>query len=269
MFEKIIAIAGVPRSGTSWLGQIVDSSPHTAYRFQPLFSYAFKDAIDADSDKKDFQEFFEGIYTSADDFLLQTDKRTEGLYPTFRKAENPQYLAFKTCRYQYLLDKMLRYFENLNLLGIVRHPCATINSWLKNQREFPKGADPRKEWRSGSCRNEGRMEEFFGFYKWREVAHLYLDLAEKYPQQVKVIQYESLVDAPISTAQEVFDFLGLAFFEQTRSFLEACHSVHLESPYAVFKDKAVKDKWQFELDRYIADEIIQGLTGTRLERFLE
>jgi len=269
MFENIVVVAGVPRSGTSWVGQIVDSSPHTAYRFQPLFSYAFKGAVDADSGKKGFQKFFEGIYTSADAFLLQTDKRNDGLYPTFRKMGDPEYLAFKTCRYQYLLDKMLRHFGNLTLLGIVRHPCAVINSWLTNQSEFPEGADPRKEWRSGSCKNEGRMEEFFGFYKWKEVAHLYLDLAEKYPRKVKVIQYENLVDAPISTAQGIFDFLGLAFFEQTRSFLEACHSIHLESPYAVFKDRSVKDNWKSELDRHIAEEIIQDLTGTRLERFLK
>ena len=36
---------GVPRSGTSWFGELFNSSPRVAYRFQPLFSYAFKDAI--------------------------------------------------------------------------------------------------------------------------------------------------------------------------------------------------------------------------------
>ena len=38
-FMKNVAIFGVPRSGTSWLGQIFNSSPMVAYRFQPLFSY--------------------------------------------------------------------------------------------------------------------------------------------------------------------------------------------------------------------------------------
>ena len=41
-FDRIISIHGVPRSGTSWLGQILDSSPKVRYKFQPLFSYAFK-----------------------------------------------------------------------------------------------------------------------------------------------------------------------------------------------------------------------------------
>lgn len=269
MFEKVVVIAGVPRSGTSWVGQIIDSSPRTAYRFQPLFSYAFKDAVGADSSKEDFRKFFEGIYTSTDAFLLQADKREEGLYPTFRKIENPEYLAFKTCRYQYLLDRMLRYSKNLKLLAVVRHPCAVINSWLRNPTEFPRDADPWAEWRTGACKNLGKTENFFGFYKWKEVTHLYLDLAEKYPQQVRIVQYENMVDAPITMAQGIFDFLGLVFFEQTRSFVESCHSVHMESPYAVFKDKSVRDKWQFELDRYIAEEIIRDLADMRLERFLE
>ena len=37
-----VAIHGVPRSGTTWLGSIFDSSPNVIYRNQPLFSYAFK-----------------------------------------------------------------------------------------------------------------------------------------------------------------------------------------------------------------------------------
>ena len=268
MFKNVIVIAGVPRSGTSWLGQIIDSSPNVAYRFQPIFSYAFKDAVNMDSDKRSFQEFFEGIYNSTDDFLLQTDKKEDELYPTFEKTDKPKYLAFKTCRYQYLLSKMLEYFGNLKLVGIVRHPCAAINSWLKNSREFPKDTDPRKEWRFGSCRNKGRPEEFFGFYKWKEVSHLYLDLREKYPEQVWIVRYEELVDNPLLITKDIFNFIGLEFTEQTATFLKDCHAVHLESPYAVFKDKSVKDSWKSDLDPYIANEIIQSLQGTRLGRFL-
>ena len=267
-FKHIVVIAGVPRSGTSWLGEIINSSPDVAYRFQPIFSYAFKDAVNIESSKEDYEHFFSGIYESSDDFLNQTDKRIAGIYPTFDKKKHPQYLAFKTCRYQYLITKMLHYFENLKLIGIIRHPCGVINSWLKNPREFPQDADPRKEWRFGSCKNKGRSEEFFGFYKWKEVAHLYLDLKEKYPNQVLIIKYESLVYHPTGMSKSVFDFTGLKFTQQTRSFLTACNAVHKESPYAVYKNKSVKDNWRSELDPYISSEIIQEIEGTRLDRFL-
>jgi len=268
MFKHVIVIAGVPRSGTSWIGEIIDSSPDVAYRFQPIFSYAFKDAVNEDSTKEDYEHFFDGIYESSDEFLLQTDKREAGLYPTFNKKDNPKCLAFKTCRYQYLLSKMLQYFENLKILGIIRHPCGVINSWLSNPKEFPQEADPRKEWRFGLCKNKGRPEEFFGFYKWKEVAHLYLDFRAKNPHRVYVVRYEELVDNPILVSKNAFDFLGLEFTEQTQSFLNTCHSFHKESPYSVFRNKSVKDRWQSELDPYIADEIMRDIQGSELERFL-
>lgn len=46
---KPIAIFGVPRSGTSWLGQLFNSSERVAYRYQPLFSYAFKGRLNENS----------------------------------------------------------------------------------------------------------------------------------------------------------------------------------------------------------------------------
>jgi Sulfotransferase domain len=268
VFKNVIVIAGVPRSGTSWLGEIVNSSADVAYRFQPIFSYAFKDVVNIESSREDYENFFKGIYESSDDFLLQKDKRDSGIYPVFNKKNDPSFLAFKTCRYQYLLRRMLYYFDNVKLLGIVRHPCGAINSWLKNQKEFPQGADPKKEWRYGSCKNKGREEEFFGFYKWKEVAHLYLDLEDKFSQKVFVIKYEELVDNPLEISRHFFDLVGLEFTEQTKTFLEKCHSVNRDSPYAVFKDKAVKERWQSELDPSVIAEIIEDIKDTRLARFL-
>lgn len=269
MFKQIIVVAGVARSGTSWIGQIIDSSPDVAYRFQPLFSYAFKDAVNEDSTKDEYENFFEGIYKSSDDFLLQTDKRQEKLYPVFNKDSSPSSLGFKENRYQYLLPKMLQYFENFKLLGTIRHPGGVLNSWLKNPKEFPPDADPRKEWRFGNCKNQGKAENFFGYYKWKEVANLYLDLKDKYPDRVYVIQYENLVDNSLSMTKSIFDFLGLEFTEQTRSFLDASHSIHQESPYAVFKDKSVKARWMTELDPHIVNEVLFDLKDTRLEMFLK
>ena len=42
---KRIGLHGVPRSGTSWLGNIFNSSPDLTYKHQPLYSYAFKNYL--------------------------------------------------------------------------------------------------------------------------------------------------------------------------------------------------------------------------------
>jgi len=56
---KKIALHSVPRSGSSWIGQILNSSPKVNYKFQPLFSYAFKGYLDENSSRERIDEFFE------------------------------------------------------------------------------------------------------------------------------------------------------------------------------------------------------------------
>jgi hypothetical protein len=64
-----VAIHGVPRSGTTWLGEIINSSPKTAYRYQPLFSYAHKDFLTNASTKTEINEFFIRLLQCEDDFV--------------------------------------------------------------------------------------------------------------------------------------------------------------------------------------------------------
>ena len=269
MYKNIILIAGAARSGTSWLGQIIDSSPDVAYRFQPLFSYAFKGFLNYDSTNENYIKFVNGIYYSDDNFLLQKDKIESGQYPKFVKKTDPGVLAFKENRYQYLFPKMISLFGNIKMIGIVRHPCAVINSWIANPKEFPPEANVANEWRFGTCKNQGREEEFFGFYKWREVANLYLDLKDKFPHRAYILSYNDLVDNTSRRSEEIFHFLDLEFTKQTENFIAECNSKHIEGPYSVYKNKSVKDKWKKQLNPKIVDEIYFELKGTRLERFLD
>jgi hypothetical protein len=266
--KEIIVIAGAPRSGTSWLAQIIDSCPNVRHRFQPIFSYAFKNAVNQDSTKDDFNQFFTGIYNSDDEFMCRIKEIKEGIYPTFSKNESPKVLAFKNVRYHYLLEKMLQYFDNLKVVGIVRHPCAVINSWITTPREFPADDDPMKEWRYAECRNTG-PEEYWGFEKWKEVSFLFLDLKEKFPEQFYLLKYSDLVDDSIKITKEMFKFLNLEYSDQTNDFLIASHEKHDENSYSVFKDKSVKVKWKGELCEEIQEGIIKDVEGSKLKDFLK
>ncbi len=266
MFKQVIFVAGAARSGTSWLGQIVDSSPRVRFRFQPLFAYAFQGRIDEDSTADQFQELFRDMYRSDDPFLLQKDKREEGIYPKFLKSDAEDFLAFKENRYQYVIEPMLRKSHNMIVVAIVRNPCAVINSWMKNPKEFPPGSSPRAEWRHGSCKNSG-PQDFFGFYKWKELAGLYLDLRRKYPEKVYVVRYEDLVEHPAQQVAEIFSFANLPLEPQTERFVKESTARHDESPYAVYKSSLVAYQWKQELDSYIAAEIQADLKHTRFEQF--
>jgi hypothetical protein len=267
MYRQVVAIFGMPRSGTSWLGQILDSAPNVAYRLEPIFSYAFKNAVDERSSRADYTRFFEGIYESKDDFLLQRDRRGSGFYPIFEKDPAPDFLVFKTTRFHHLLSGMLSLLDDLKVISIVRNPCGAMSSWLHTPGEFPASADPKKEWRYGHCRKTA-IEEFWGFEDWKHVTRLHLTLARQYPERMTIVQYEHLVDNPFDIVPGIFKFLGLTFSVQTRSFLADCHKRNDENSYSVYKDKSVARQWKRELDPEIRDEIVSGIVGTELARFL-
>jgi hypothetical protein len=270
MFDKIVSIAGVARSGTTWLGEILNSSPDVVYRFQPLFSYAFKDRIGVNSTREEYAEFLQDLYKSNDPFLLQTEKREAGILPLFKKVHSPRILTMKNARYHYLLIRFLGYFENLKVLAIVRNPCAVLASWMSIPKEFPVGSDPWSEWRLGTCKNQGRAENFFGFYKWRESTNIFIDLQNIFPDRVRVVRYEDLVKNPTDVTESLFDFCCLDFGDQTRHFLGESIKRHSDDLYSVYKDKNknVKDGWRNRLDTRIVNDIEQELINTRLEIFL-
>ena len=268
MFDKIVSIAGVARSGTTWLGEILNSSPDVAYRFQPLFSYAFKDRVGVNSTREEYAGFLQDLYNSDDPFLLQTEKREAGILPLFKKVYSPQVLAMKNARYHYLLIRFLGYFENLKVLAVVRNPCAVLTSWMSLPKEFPVGSDPWLEWRLGTCKNQNKAENFFGFYKWREAANIFIDLQNISPDRVRVVRYENLVENPTDVAESLFDFCGLDFGDQTRHFLDESIKRYSDNPYSVYKNKSAEDSWRDKLDARIIKDIERELVGTRLEIFL-
>jgi hypothetical protein len=267
--KGVVLIQGAPRSGTSWLGQIFASHPKVAYRYQPLFAYKFKDIIQPDSTKDEIQRFLRDLYDEEEDeFILQTRQQEQGLYPKFQKTGEPELLVIKMIRYHYLITTFLTKIENLKVIGIVRHPCGAINSWLKAPREFKPEWNKLAEWREAPSKNQGRGEEYFGFEKWKEVASMFLDLEEAQPDRFYLVRYEELVENTSSSTAKMFSFVGLEPAESVEKFIARSHSTEIEDPYAVFKKKDVKDRWVSELDPIIREAIFDDVGDTKLSRFL-
>jgi Sulfotransferase family len=259
----------MPRSGTSWLSQIIDSSPEVRFRLSPLFSYEFKNQLNEASSRDEWLHVFQGAYNSDNEFMDQTYRRKAGEYPVFEeKDKEPEYLAIKDTRFHNLTERMLILFDNLKMIAIVRNPCGAIHSWLTSHGEFPSEASPLKEWRTGACRKKG-YGEFWGFDDWKLVTKMHLRLAGKLPEKFLIQRYEKLVDDPLGETKGMFDFLGLEYKKQTDLFLRQCHSTHVANEYAVFKNPCVKDRWHKELRPEIRETIIEELKGTELEVFIK
>lgn len=265
---RVAMLVGMPRSGTSWLSQIVDSSPDVRFRLSPLFSYAFKNAVGVDSPAPAWHRLFRAAYHADDRFMDQTDRRLAGDYPVFTdKRPLPPLLAVKMTRFHHLLRPAMERLPALRTVAIVRHPCGAIHSWLATPGEFPAGADPAEEWRSGRCRKTA-PEEFWGFEDWIRVTRLHLELERDFPGRFLILSYERLVADALGETGRLFRFLGLPLGPSTRAFVHRSQTEPVDHTHAVFKNPAVAERWRGELDPAIRDAIVEELTGTELERFL-
>ncbi len=267
MYKKIFLICGMPRSGTSWVGQIFDSSPDVAFRMEPLFAYRFKNIINDKSSKAEITKFFNDAYLSDDDFILQKENRVKKVYCSFNKKPTAAFLVVKTTRHHNLLERYLKLVDCIEVISIVRHPCAVISSWINTEREFKaKGCTVENDWKSGKCRKDGDGE-FWGFDDWLSVTHQYIELSQKY-SNFKIVKYADLIHGAEDVISKLFIQLSIPYTRQTVDFLRDCHSSHHDDPYSVFKKTDVEDKWKTKLNNAIAQEIIRETIASGLGGFL-
>ena len=266
---ELIGIHGVPRSGTSWLAQIFRSCPSVLLRFQPLFSYAFKGRLTPVSSRDEILDFFDELRDTQDAFVLQKDPNIHVEYPEFEEQLAATHLVYKEVRYNHILRNLTAQVPELKLIGLVRHPCAVIDSWINAPREFKPEWSVDEEWRSGALKNQGRPEECFGFDKWKEVAELFLALEAELPGQVRVVRYADLNADPVRVVEELFAFCGLHFGSETRDFIGESRSRPGSDANSVYRLVRPDDAWRARLPKAIAESIIAELEGGPLARFLE
>lgn len=251
---ETIAIFGAPRSGTSWLGQIFNSHPDVAYRFQPLFSYAFKDRITLNSNRLDIIRFHQDLLETNDGFVLQNFNISGNKIDADFIKKDPTHLVWKEVRYLHLMEKFLKE-SDLKIIGIVRHPCAVLNSWFNAPKEFDPSWNLEEEWRQGEKKNKGRPEEFYGYIKWKEATSSFLELREEFPDRVKLLVYEELSNTTEKLTKELFSFCGLNYAEQTKKFLEKSGSTESKDPYGVYRKAHNPYSWKNLLDKHIIKSV--------------
>lgn len=259
----------MPRSGTSWIGEILNSSPATIYKYQPLFSYAFKGRLTPASTATDIGNFFKDIAKFDDDFLDQRQARAAGCLPIFSK-DQPTHMVYKEVRYHHLLPDLLKHAPQLRLVAVIRNPLSVIASWFSAPREFRHdlGWTVAEEWRHAPSKNQGRPEEFFGFQKWLETTHMFHKLQEIHPDRVRILEYDALAEDLRAEVQRLFHFCGLQVTEQTEEFLKRSTEIEVRGTYSVFRTGGTREKWREVLPPEIAEAIVRETRKAGLGRYL-
>lgn len=262
-----VAIHSVPRSGSSFLGEIFNSSPYVNYKYQPLFSYAFKNYINKNSTKEEIEKFFLEISKSNDPYLLRIDYVKKGLYPDFKKDPTKfSHIVYKEVRYHYILENMLNVHPEVFLIAIIRNPLAVINSFFKAPKEFRSdlGWNRLEEWKYAPKKNQGKKENFFGYVKWKEAAYIFHNLKSKYPNRVFIVKYSDLIKKTMEIVRNIFDFVRLPLTQETKDFITIARTNNNVDPYSVFKIKTKDDDWKRELESEIVKEIFKDLKDDNL-----
>ena len=251
-----IAIHSVPRSGSSWLGSIFDSSPKVAYRFQPLFSFTHKNQLNENSTFEDINIFFRDIFLTKDHFVLQKKEKENKKIPSFDK-KNISHIVYKEVRYHHILENLLDEDLEVKIIGLIRNPFSVISSWLKAPKEFKKelGWKVEEEWRNAPNKNLDKPEEFNGYEKWKEIAFLFLKLQKLYPERFYLLSYEDLLTNRVAEVKKLFKFSGIDYTIQTAQFLNNSSMVNHKDAYSIFKVKTSDTNWKQELPSYITEEI--------------
>lgn len=229
---KRVAIFSVPRSGSSWLGQLINSSENVSYSYQPLFSYKFKDTLDEKSSKDDIIRFFNDISITDDAFI----RGGMGENISFVK-EDITHSVFKEVRYINLIPHLYSTDDEIMFVFLVRSPVDVMSSWVNAPKEFDPSWDIEEELVDASRKNQGKPEEFYGLSKWVEACNIFSSIKDR----AIIIKYEDLVSNTTQEVSSLFSFLGLEFGDQTKKFIEDSTTQHSDDPYSVFKGKRSKN----------------------------
>lgn len=222
------AIFGCPRSGTTWLGQILNSAPTVQFRYQPLFSYEFKDWFGQHGlSEASLAQFRTALMAAQSDFVLQA------LRPAKAAATH---LVWKEVRYHHLMAGLLALQGLHRMVYIFRPPVDVLNSWYQAPKEFRAGQDIHREWLYAPAKNTA-PSEYNGFAKWKESMRMAQDLQARHPDKLLMLSYEQLCADPLAVSSALFRALGLTLGDETRAFLRVSRSRHDTDAYSVFKSQ--------------------------------
>ena len=253
---NIISLHSAPRSGSTWIQTIFEADKNTKTFYQPLFSYKFKNVIDINSTKDDFDKFIIELKDTEDEFCrMKSDYHTnngECNQIDFKNKDDIKNIFIKNVHHHYLIEKFIQLCPTIKIICLIRDPYATIYSQMNSKEKL-------KDWLNGTDKNGGKSENYFGFNKWKELKDLFYRLKEKYPDNVMVISYEEIVDQTEMKVKEICQFCNIEFTHEMKVMIDELSSKEESYDYSVFRQKENINKNRNKLDEEIKDYIASRL----------
>ncbi len=257
-----ILLLAYPRSGSTWVGDVLAASPQIAYLFEPVTA--------------PYQRHSGGpALADLDDPVVQRayrqygDDAFRGMPPKERYFhENLRGFSLPGRRRRRLLVKEVNpyaagfYWQRYrpSILFLVRHPAAVALSfwnmgWLTHADvQRPAVQLPGDEW------------EKFG-YSYGMVIKNALETLESVPASCKVIFYEQLASEPYAEFGRIFDYLSIAYPDDYADVIQKyCYTDVASQGYETRRvSTRMIAKWKKELHPDVIVKIRNGYFRSGLE----
>lgn len=261
VMKSPIFIAGLPRTGTTWIANVLSAAPGTAYYHEPFnfknvpesapFSLRYVSASDDDPAFAEYcRKCFSGRQRHPKVIDAQPWWRCWLPVPTGR-------VMVKDVHSVLALDWIRQHIAPRTVL-VLRHPCAMANSWVRNNwknegmyaalLEQPALLDGvLKPFESHLRSAQGDYFSRLGAY-WGACYHVALE-QQKHHQDWVVIRHEDLLENPGDRFHELAAGLDLPWIGRMQKRLERSNSAGSDEPFAIKRLlEEEKVKWRKQLE---------------------
>ena len=207
--RQLFFVDGQPRSGTTWLQQLLDSHPDVSCQGEAQFRDHLAVPLDR-AMRQRHQELYRrntSIFGHTGGYPLPVADDTQFLLGTasltaFRRqaaGRDLRAIGEKTPGNVFFFPQLRSLFPHAKLIGIVRDPRDVIASNWHRFHDRPGATDADK---IAYIRKVLPLA-----VQWMRTT---LDRKEQYPEHVRLVRYEKLHRAPEPALAELFRFLGVA-----------------------------------------------------------
>lgn len=221
-YRDTVLIAGIGRSGTTWLGDLINYDKRFQTLFEPLHP---ENGVDLR------HKLYNGLYLrpdTCDDTLksevraLLTGQRRNAYVDQYNEGDEGSRFLIKEIRLGLTLKWLYTQFPAMPIIYIMRHPGAVVSSQLRLGWKFQSRIFQRML--SQPHLIEDYLSPFTGVMR---AAHTEFEMSVLYwcvihyvlfkqfhPDQIHWVFYENLASDPLNELKKIFTYLKLPLHEE-------------------------------------------------------